>query len=177
MAVGSDTEIGIETLSRCDDPSPVAECLETRAAVISAHAAVPDATEREVAVGGLQDCVVDAGSARRCVLYHIACPFAATGKVVECQRFFPLVYIFYTVVDVVKRYHGKYGPEDFVAEQGRLRVDVGEQSGGDVSVGRVVSTTQQCGAVRKESRQTFEMAFVDDAGVLGVELRVFAILT
>ena len=53
MAVGSDTEIGIETLSRCDDSSPVAECLETRAAVISAHAAVPDATEREVTVGTL----------------------------------------------------------------------------------------------------------------------------
>ena len=104
----------------------MAEGLETGAAMIGPHAAVADATEGKLAVDNLHDGVVDAGAARRGVLYHVAGPLAAAGKVVEGQRFLALVDVFDTVVDVVERYHGEYGTENLVGEQGRLRVDVGK---------------------------------------------------
>lgn len=63
------------------------ECLETFAAVVGSHSAVPDSSEGEVSVGGLYDGVVDTGSARCGVLYHVACPFFAAGKVVEGEGF------------------------------------------------------------------------------------------
>ena len=97
------------------------ECLETFAAVVGSHSAVPDSSEGEVSVGGLYDGVVDTGSARCGVLYHVACPFFAAGKVVEGEGLFPVVDVFDTVVDVVEREYGEYGAEDFVGEQGGLR--------------------------------------------------------
>lgn len=51
-------------MGRGDDAALMAECLETGAAVIGAHAAVADAAERQMAVGYLHDGVVDAGAAR-----------------------------------------------------------------------------------------------------------------
>lgn len=56
------------------------ECLETFAAVVGSYSAVPDSSEGEVSVGGLYDGVVDTGSARCGVLYHVACPFLLRVK-------------------------------------------------------------------------------------------------
>lgn len=112
-----------------DDAAAMTECLETFAAVVGSHSAVPDSSEGEVSVGGLYDGVVDTGSARCGVLYHVACPFFAAGKVVEGEGLFPVVDVFDTVVDVVEREYGEYGAEDFVGEQRGLRGYVGEQRG------------------------------------------------
>ncbi len=176
MAVRWELESGVEALGRGDDAPLVAERLETRAAVISPHAAVAYAAEGQVAVGRLEYRVVDAGAARRGVLYHVSGSFAAAGEVIEGQWFFPLVYILHAVVDVVERNHGEDRPEDFVGEQGRLRVYIGEQCRGDIAVGRVVKSSAEGRAVREEGGQPFEMAVVDDAGIVGAELRVFAVL-
>ena len=92
-----------------DDAAAMTECLETFAAVVGSHSAVPDSSEGEVSVGGLYDGVVDTGSARCGVLYHVACPFFAAGKVVEGEGLFPVVDVFDTVVDVVEREYGEYG--------------------------------------------------------------------
>ena len=86
-----------------DDAAAMTECLETFAAVVGSHSAVPDSSEGEVSVGGLYNGVVDTGSARCGVLYHVACPFFAAGKVVEGEGLFPVVDVFDTVVDVVER--------------------------------------------------------------------------
>ena len=176
VAVGREFEVGVEAGSRLYNAPLVAESLETRTAVISPHAAVAYAAEGQVAVGRLEYRVVDAGAARRGVLYHVAGTFATLGKIVEGERFFPLVHILHAVVDVVERNHGEDRPENFVGEQGRLRVYIGEQRRGDIAVGRVVKSSAEGRAVRKEGGQPFEMAVVDDAGIVGAELRVFAVL-
>ena len=85
------------------------ECLETFAAVVGSYSAVPDSSEGKVSIGGLYDGVVDTGSARCGVLYHVACPFFAAGKVVEGEGLFPVVDVFDTVVAVVEREYGEYG--------------------------------------------------------------------
>lgn len=152
----------------------MAEGLETGAAMIGPHAAVADATEGKLAVDNLHDGVVDAGAARRGVLYHVAGPFAAAGKVVEGQRFLAQVDVLDTVVDVVERNYGEYGSENFVGEQGRLRVDVGKQRRGYVAVGRVAGAAAEGSTMREQSRQSLEMPRVDNARIVGVVLRVLA---
>ena len=160
-----------------DDAAAMTECLETFAAVVGSHSAVPDSSEGEVSVGGLYDGVVDTGSARCGVLYHVACPFFAAGKVVEGEGLFPVVDVFDTVVDVVEREYGEYGAEDFVGEQGGLRGYVGEQRGGYVSVGGIACASAKYRAVREERRQAVEMPSIDDTGIIGALLWIFAVLT
>lgn len=153
-----------------DDAAAMTECLETFAAVVGSHSAVPDSSEGEVSVGGLYNGVVDTGSARCGVLYHVACPFFAAGKVVEGEGLFPVVDVFDTVVDVVEREYGEYGAEDFVGEQRGLQGYVGEQRGGYVSVGGIACASAKYRAVREERRQAVEMPSIDDTGIIGALL-------
>lgn len=104
-------------------------------------------------------------------------PVFAAGKVVEGEGLFPVVDVFDTVVDVVEREYGEYGAEDFVGEQGGLRGYVGEQRGGYVSVGGIACASAKYRAVREERRQAVEMPSIDDTGIIGALLWIFAVLT
>ena len=143
------------------------ECLETVSAMIAPHATAPFATKWQMMIGYVYNGVVDAHATRLGVINHVTSTLVACCEVVQSQGCGVRVDVLDTIVDVVEGNDGQYGTKNFVGEQWRIAMNVGDECGRDVALLAIGNTTGNDSAVREKCLETVEVTEVDNARIVG----------
>ena len=146
------------------------ERVESRLAVVRAHAARTHPTEGQLADTHLQHRVVDAHAAGAGVGDHAIDRGVVAAEHIEGERLVAIVDEAHRLVHVIDCDHRQDGPEDLLLHQGRVRLHPGQHGGRQVA-GVALAVPAADGGVEaagiEQPGEAIPMPLVHDASVVG----------